>query len=550
MKNLHKFLFSGAFLAALCATPGCKGVLDEKPYDFYAPENLYKTQEDAEAAITGVYSEFTDIGNYDYFVKPYWEWLSEDEDHVAGASFALGGVGAGNYQGDYKTERMYKAPYVTILRANSVLERVPAIQMDEVVKKRILGEARFLRAWAYFNLVRLFGPVPLRTEVLKSVADTNIPRAPIADVYQLIVRDLTQAEIDVPYQGDPGAPVVGRANKGAVQALLTKVYLTMGSGSLVGSLTVQGGTDNGFYTYPKDVVKGYEGFNSRNYYTLARDEAAKLIASTKYSLFGNYMDLWQKSNDNRVEHIFMVQTLPGSAIHGMYTSSFFTAPSLGGRGYLYMDDNFYHSFQRRLDTRILDGVTHVWFENNAANPNYQFYPREDSVIYSVVPGSTRLASFNNKALIKKYYYAGKPMPPSNGESLDATNYPLLRYADVLLMFAEAENELNPASQAARDALNQVRRRSNATAPPAFFDLSAMNQLQLRSEIFGERGRELHFEANRRFDLIRWGVYLQAMNKIGTSAQSVNKSRDPKTLLLPLPVNEIASSPAITQNPGY
>ena len=168
----------------------------------------------------------------------------------------------------------------------------------------------------------------------------------------------------------------------------------------------------------------------------------------------------------------------------------------------------------------------------------------------MVPGSTRLASFNNKAQIKKYFYPGKPMPPSNGESLDATNYPLLRYADVLLMFAEAENELNPASQAARDALNQVRRRSNATAPAAFFDLSAKNQLQLRSEIVGERGRELHFEANRRFDLIRWGVYLQAMNKIGTSAQSVNKSRDPRTLLLPLPVNEIASSPAITQNPGY
>ena len=90
MKNLHKFLFSGAFLSALCATPGCKSVLDEKPYDFYAPENLYKTSEDAEAAITGVYSEFTDIGNYDYFVKPYWEWLSEDEDHVAGASFEIG----------------------------------------------------------------------------------------------------------------------------------------------------------------------------------------------------------------------------------------------------------------------------------------------------------------------------------------------------------------------------------------------------------------------------------------------------------------------------
>ena len=547
MKNIHRIILGGFFLTLLTTT-SCKDQLEETPYDFYSPENLYKSQEDAEAAITGVYSELTDVGNYDFFVKPYWEWLAEDEDHVAGASFALGGIGAGNYQGDYKTERMYKGPYVLILRANSVLERVPGIEMDEVVKARILGEARFMRAWAYFHLVRLFGPVPIRTTVVKSVTDTNIPRSSVEDVYKLILEDLTQAEVDVPYAGEPGAPVVGRANKGAVQALLAKVYLTMGSGSLKGAqLTVQGGKDNGFYTYNKSVVAGHEGFDSRANYQLARDAAARLIASTKYSLFPGYMDLWQKANDNKVEHIWMVQTQPGSAIHGMELSHWFTAASLGGRGFLHMDDNFYHSFTRRTDTRILEGVTHRWFENNATNPNWLYYPREDSAFYKDAPGVARPATFSNKGYITKYFYPGKPF---NSGGLDATNYPLLRYADVLLMFAEAENEVNGPTAAAKDALNQVRRRSNKDAPATFFDLSARNQQQLRSDIFAERGKELHFESNRRFDLIRWGVYLEVMNKIGTSAQNINKSRDPKTLLLPLPLNEISSSPAIVQNPGY
>ena len=562
MKYATKLLF-GAVATALLATAGCKK-LDETPYDFLAPENVYRTAEDAEAAIAGVYAHFN-FNDY-YFTKPYWEWLSEDEDHIAGASFALSNIGAGNYD-DYKTPKMYTSPFVIIARANTVLERVPAIQMDVTTRNRILGEARFMRAWSYFTLVRLFGPLPLRTASVSSIADANIPRASVADVYRQIIDDLVQGEALMPYQGEAGAGGGGHANKGAAQALLAKVYATIGSASLRGAqITVRGGRDNAAYTYSKDVVAGYEGFDSKQYYQLAKDEAAKLIASNKYSLFPNYMDLWLKANDNKGEHIFMSQTLTGDPLHMNYVNNYFTSGDLGGRGYLWMSTDFYKTFSP-LDDRVQKGITHFWFEDYGQGPFYHYYPREDSARYrivSIVPltathpvrlkGDTVFASYSNKAQILKYYVPGKPIAPNNSDgNQGATNYPLLRYADVLLTYAEAENELNGNTAEARRYYVQVRRRSNqnaTTTQDPLLDPANLSQLQLRSAILAERAQEMHFESNRRFDLIRWGLYLPVMNRIGVSNQNVIKTRTARNLLLPLPTEEISSSPLITQNPGW
>ena len=168
-------------------------------------------------------------------------------------------------------------------------------------------------------------------------------------------------------------------------------------------------------------------------------------------------------------------------------------------------------------------------------------------------GDTTFATYDNTPRTTKYYVPGKPAAPNNNESPDAINYPLLRYADVLLLFAEAETELNGNTTAGRNALLQVRRRSNPTLPqtdPYFTELNTMSQLQLRSAIFAERDQELFFESNRRFDLQRWGVWLPVMNAIGVSKQNVVKTRLPRTLLIPLPNTEVLSSTSIQQNPGW
>ncbi|MEJ7664665.1 MAG: RagB/SusD family nutrient uptake outer membrane protein [Hymenobacter sp.] len=169
-------------------------------------------------------------------------------------------------------------------------------------------------------------------------------------------------------------------------------------------------------------------------------------------------------------------------------------------------------------------------------------------------GDTVFATYDNKAQILKYYVPGKPIAPNNPDgNFAATNYPLLRYADVLLLAAEAENELNGNSAEAQKYYLQVRRRSNQNVTAAQDPLLApgkLNQLQMRSAIFAERAQELAFESNRRFDLQRWGVYLQTMNEIGLSKQNVIKNRDPRNLLVPLPVAEVLANPAVTQNPGW
>ena len=561
MNTFAKILL-GAMSVALLTTTSCKK-LDETPYDFYAPENVYKTADDAEAAIAGVYSDFS---TYDWFTKPYWEWLSEDEDHIAGASFALNNIGAGNYLGDYKTALMFTGPYIVIARANSVLERVPGIEMDPVRRNRILGEAHFLRAFSYFILVRLFGPVPVRTKSLTSIDDTNLPRAAVVDVYAQIIDDLKQAETLMPYQGEAGSGTLGHANKGAAQGLLAKVYATIGSGSLKNAqVTVQGGRANTPRTYTKDVVEGYEGFDSKQYYQLAKDEAAKLITSNKYSLFSNYMDLWLKANDNLTEHMFMNQTLKGSLQHGNFVSEYFTSGDLGGRGYLWMDTNLYNQFSP-TDDRVQKGITHFWFEDYGQGPYYHYYPRADSVKYrvvSIIPlspahpvrlkGDTVLASYSARPQILKYFVPDKPAAPRNsGGTPNATNYPLLRYADVLLTYAEAENELNGNTADARRYFVQVRRRSNQTATVAqdpLLDPVGLNQQALRSAILEERAQELYCEGNRRYDLIRWGIFIPVMSELG-NRMSINKVRTRKHLLLPLPNSEVSANTTIQQNYGW
>jgi hypothetical protein len=147
----------------------------------------------------------------------------------------------------------------------------------------------------------------------------------------------------------------------------------------------------------------------------------------------------------------------------------------------------------------------------------------------------------NRAFIKKYSDVTNP----DLENSDATIY-MFRFADVLLMFAEAENEVNGPTTAAYNALNRVRERSHASDAPA-----GMNKDDFRSFVFEERDRELAQECNRRFDLIRRGVYLQVMNQIGVDQENILKSRQEKHLLYPLPQSELDANKQITaNNPGW
>lgn len=549
MKAISTYFIASVIGLVLLSTSSCKKALEEKPFSFYSPENFYKNESDARAAINGVYAE---LYTYDLFIQPFWNITVLDDDHVSGADWYLGSTGAGNPQNYWGVDGPWIGCYTIIARANTVLENVPNItEIDPDIKKRILGEAYFLRGWAYFQLVQLYGGVPIRlNSVSANNPETNIPRATVKETYDVIISDLKAAETNLLPAGHAKAGEAGRVNQGIAKSFLAKTYLTMASGASTGNITVRGGTDNGYYTYAKNIVKGLEGLDAKAYYTLARDKAQEVISSNLYKLTPNWTDLWSIAGRNSKEQMWEVQSLAGSAFInnlGVY----FSARSTFGVGAVWTTNNHYNDYDI-LDKRVLDGITHNY---QTLQGTYIFYPLSQSAQYKVVNGIT----YNNtgsttaeRAYTIKYSGVADPTV-ANSDAF----YPLLRYSELYLMYAEAENEINGPTSNAYNALNTVRFRSfPTTGSPAVpvaeaYAPANMTSEQFRSYVLAERAREFNLEGVRRFDLMRWGIYLQVMNKISSGQNNISKVRTAKNLLLPIPINELNSNTALTtNNPGW
>jgi hypothetical protein len=542
MKAISTYFIAFVTGLSVLSLSSCKKALQETPYSFYSPENFYKNESDAKAAINGVYAE---LYTYDLYLQPFWNITILDDDHVSGADWFLGTTGAGNPQAYFGWQAPWIGCYTIIARANTVLENVPSItNMDADVKKRILGEAYFLRGWAYFQLVQLYGGVPLRLKSLSAEnPEVNVPRATVKETYDVVISDFKSAETNLFPLGHAKAGEAGRVNQGVAKAFLAKTYLTMASGAATGNVTVRGGTDNGYYTYAKNVVAGHEGMDSKALYTLARDKAAEVITSNLYALTPSWKDLWSIAGRNSKEQMWELQSLAGTAFINNL-SAYFPARSTFGQGAVWTTNNHYNDYDIE-DKRVLDGITHNYTTLQGTNI---FYPFAQSALYKVVNGVT----YNNsntatseRAYTIKYSAVADPTV-ANSDAF----FPLLRYSEVLLMYAEAENEVNGATTAAYDALNTVRFRSYPTTGspavpvPSAYAPAGMTPEQFRSYVLAERARELDLEGIRRFDLIRWGIYLQVMNKIGTGQNNISKVRARKNLLLPLPLNELNSNKAI------
>jgi hypothetical protein len=530
-------LFAGALSS-------CKKALTEKPYDFISPNNFYKDANGAVAAINGVYSTFWGWG---LLKQPYW-LTGLDCDYASGADWFMGNIGAGNPQGYWGIDNIWNDHFLMISRANNVLYRIPGVNMDKDLKNRILGEAYFLRGWAYFDLVRLYGGVPLREITLAQGGSPNEPRASVAETFNFIISDFKKAEQLLFLSSDSRSGEKGRVTKGVARAYLAKTYLTMASGSLKdATVTVRGGKDNGYYSYNKDVVAGYEGFDSKLYFDSARMECLKIIKEGEYSLFPHFMDLWQIANRNRQEWMWEIQALQGNENVETDLNYYFTAAKddRSNIGAVWMSTNLYNNYEDQ-DDRILYGVRHQYIVDygNPQNTSYVFYPQKDQAKYETDAQGHHYSyseQYNDKAYSEKFRYVTDSKPQNND-----VYFPMLRYADILLMYAEAENEISGPDADAYHYLNIVRERSHATDAP-----SGMNKQQFRSYVLEERGREFVFEAKRRYDLLRWGIYLPVMNQIGVNKDNISKVRTKRNLLFPIPTSEINSNKDIkANNPGW
>jgi starch-binding outer membrane protein, SusD/RagB family len=480
MKIKHTLLIG--FL--LFITMGCESLLQETPESFFVEENSFKTAKDATSAINGVYDRLrtvynmtiinlSDVSGEELEVNPFQaETRDIDLNRYTSANAIFDGF--------------YTGSYLLIDRANRVIINVPTIAMDTKLRDQVVGEAKFLRALAYFNLVRAFGDVPLITTPTADVVNVQRPRDGVDKIYEQIIQDLKEAEGVLPLKYTVTSEI-GRATSGAAKSILAKVYLT------------------------------------RKDYANAAAKAKEVIDSKAYSLVAAYKDVFPPEKKNGPEHIFSVQY---SCVLNTYGSPMaeafaivFTYPIQQAGGFHYVTPLHVNSYPIGDTRKEINVVT----EGKNPQTGAIIKPGADQG-----PGSG------------KYWD-----PLACGRQQARNNFMVVRYADVLLIYAEALNELSGPTADAYAAINQVRARARggAAVTTGPQDLKGLTKEQFREAILQERSWELCFEGHRRWDLLRTGKYIETLTKAGVPVAE-------KNLLYPIPQNEIDVNPALKQNPGY
>ena len=507
------------YLLTLLLLSSCAD-LEQSSISSIDKENFYGSKEDIETAINGIYQEFTVDGFYGMFNNQSVYINDLQTDYVkAGAqtnsahirelsNFAIQPT---NLFVSYAWEEHYKA----INRANVVIDKVEGAGfLDDQTKQNYINEARFLRGFVYFNLVRYFGGVPI---VLHDGEGEGASRNSVDEVYEQIVADLTAAEqLPANYTS-----LDSKANSLAASAILSKVYLTW----------AQTSTEKG-------------KANQKDYYQKAVNYAQKVIDSGKYSLLDKFIDNWSVDKKHGPEHIFSIEhdrTINANVSgHCTFATNWDDAEPV----LLATSDKYYEQTDPRDQRR--DGSWAKRIYNPNTGTDYEFtIPRFRKYIDSL--------NFAN--------------PASSGNAAgQSTNTVIIRYAEVLLIKAEAENELNGPTVAAYDAINQVRRRAywspylniqNTPSDGSDLDLAGLSKEEFRERLREERRLEFVLEGQRWFDLIRWHIlvkYVKAntptdAETLGTKTTKIqNVSK--KNYLLPLPQEQIILNPNLEQNWGY
>lgn len=511
-----------------------------------------------QAALENVNAAYTPLA-WEYQGTYYAEWFIGDivsDDALKGGQYIQSDMADVYDMENWKTQtdnelllQYYRAKYQGIQRCNLVLERVPGMdpelfdeeeyQCVDGLQERIIGEAYFLRAFYYFQLVRVYGGVPLVLNNLLTDADWQQPRATAEAVYDQIVADLTEANKRLWLRSDSrfADTDLGRVTKGAAQAMLLKVNLY------------------------------------RHQYEEARAWGDSIILSNEYDLETNYADNWLLEKENGVESVFEIQYMEDpSSDYGegngfsrgtftqILTRSRSQDPMFGsnaGWGFNKPTHNLYDEYEEgdpRRDVTIWDATGHM--------------TNESEEIYCGTPYCSRKYAWYTTDVDGNVTGANTLAHASRGP----LNYKLIRYADVLLMYAEACEAAGGAGKCgktAEQALNEVRQRARANAadPDALPDYPNYtisingNEIRpnLQQAIRHERRVELAMEGHRWFDICRWGGFDGQGVKAHMDAYAATESQEArdemadfvagKHELFPIPEEERMLN-AMEQNPGY
>lgn len=567
-------------LSSLFCLTACNSWIEENPESEITDERVGDSNEAAAEWLTGTYSKWIDdMFRWGYFPRV----LEFDADYISGPDWLFGTFGAGNFQGESDvTDALWKGCYGMIGRCNNAQRHIQAMEkISAATKNNAIGELKFMKAFAYFLIVRAYGDCPIQPE--EETTDYNQPRQSVAAVYDYIIKNLEEAAAHM-YKNTDASYQKGHANAGSAAGLLAKVYATMASAAMPEGTEITVRTGPAYtgtsssrkyaplqdIVFKKTAVVGYTDFNAATLYGKSAEWAKKLIDGEygTYELLP-YDKLWAKESATASEFMFSVGSVSGdavykNAVHSQYEGYKTSQGSdfIQSGGWVGCSRHWYDLFDHD-DYRITKGVKHRWraYTQEATNTGF-YYPYTDE--YSIMATGFDLSGTwvadpsGIYADGVSYYYSmdsqclaftTKYMDVTNDaiENADA-NWPFLRFADVMLIYAEAQNELGNASDAVT-YLNKVRERSNAAGAT----VDGLSTIEARrSAILEERAKEFACEADRRWDLIRWGIYLDAMNAIGgTDDSGVLKSRVSRNLLFPIPAQELNTNKAITSNnPGW
>lgn len=509
MKSKIKIL-----LVAIISSLGlsnCADELDLTNPNSPTPESFWQNESHAEGGLTAVYAPLPTIPMFGrILVGIHLIHRSDIANPFPQAN--VNDVGALQVRPENpRLNEIYSEWYKMVARSNQVIARVPNIEMDEARKNEILGEAHFLRGFAYFYIVNLWATSPLSLEEATDLESLFLPNSTIEQTYASVISDFTIAQANLPQDGQPPKGEVGRATWGAATGFLGMSYL-----------------------FTKD-------------YTRAATELKRVIDSEIYRLNANYNDNFIEEISNTPESLFEIQydgnptgTWGGSG-GNVYRAQAWE-PDVAPRNYSSQQSMSVNQWvlDLFLNEQTVDGL-----EDPRAKATLLWnYP--DAMIYQDRFTETMLGEDLGRVWVRKYLNFRRENSLTPGSWQGATNnWKILRYADILLMYAEAVNESSAASPLAFDALNEVRRRVNLSV------IAGLDQAGLRQAIRDERVKELAIEGKRMFDLNRWGITADRFEQnpeFRSNSQGVFQRG--KDEYLPIPFQDVVANPNLNQNPGY
>tara|TARA_B100001564_G_scaffold341393_1_gene335970 strand:- start:31620 stop:33203 length:1584 start_codon:yes stop_codon:yes gene_type:complete len=521
----NRLLYKAKLLLFFFFLVSCE-ILDEEPYIQVDTNNYYQNQDDAMDALSGAYARLKS-GN-GYYRQKFLSTIFASSDQGL-SDFLLNNFKNGTVTStDPNLDVIWKDIYVAIRDANNVIENVPAIEMDEDLKNRILGEAKFLRALHYFNLVRCFGEVPLRLSPALPGDDEGLPLSPISEIYEAIIDDLEFSSIHCWDRLETrGSELnnLGRATKSAANALLAKVYLRMASCKRTALSGVEG---NFLYLeLPQSVTE---------YYQLSLERCNLVLTDTGFSLVNNldgWISIFDAENGNNPEMLFDVQGSDeigqGTAVSNLFTprNSGLSGTGFGGNNKL--KPRFINFHLNKTDPRFQNSIIRQY-----QNTSWSFLINNGSTGYR----ATSLDPQNSnqwwlwQVWTSKYIDTGATTAYSSRQ-----NWHVIRLADVYLMRAESAAELNSNPSLASQDINILRQRVGMSE----LDTSAMTMDNFRTLLLKERAVELFMEGHRFFDLTRFGVYDEYCRNVLDPIPNTDGSRQPDDYIWPIPITEISAN---------